>query len=401
MNKILLNILIVIGFQQFILGAEANKEPETKLGFCISCYLAICTFNEHDIPNVFNDGFCKECVKQVYSVCSKGHTMCGQCIYESITNGLNNMGAIINCFYCDINPDKEIGKKKFQPCHEPINREIIEYILKNFATSEEGKKMLEKYNRLVKKLEYKRVLLHPENKACKYEGCRGFFDVTEKFFCNKNENHIHCNICFEKKHEGKCKDPLLEYNSAIEINRTVQKKIQKKQLGDGDIEGCKPCPNCHRVITKVGGCNHITCGCDYGKGNWKDNGCGYQWCWRCGGVYTNSHYLNNSSCRQYPQLWNNNAADYADDGDYFGIKNGKFEEQFKKLAREGVIDVKVDVKVNGQFAGIKKIDWDKINKGKKDWMASNPGKNYYNEYHNEYHNEYRNECCCEECCNEC
>ena len=181
------------------------------------------------------------------------------------------------------------------------------------------------------------------------------------------------------------------------MNRNVQKQIKNKQLENEDIEGCKPCPNCHKLITKVGGCNHITCGCDYGKENWKDNGCGYQWCWRCGGVYTNSHYWNNSSCRQYPQLNNKYAEVYADDGEYFGIKNGKFEEQFKKLAREGVIDVKVDVKVNGQFAGIKKIDWDKINKGKKDWMDSNPGKNYYNEYHN----EYRNECCCEECCNEC
>ena len=396
MNKILLNILIFVGFQQFILGAEANKEPETKLGFCLSCYLTNCT--EHDIPSVFDEKFCKECVKQVYSVCSKGHTMCGKCIYDSITYGIDNMGGTINCFYCNIDPDKDFGKnkKKFQPCHEPISREIIEYILQNFATSEKKKELLEKYNRQVKELEYKRVLLHPENKACKYEGCRGFFDVTEKFFCNNDENHINCNICFEKKHKGKCKDPLLEYISAIEINRNVQKKIQNKQLNNEDIEGCKPCPNCHKLITKQGGCNHITCGCDYGANNWKDNGCGYQWCWRCGGAYTNSHYWYKGPCRQNPQLAGKNNEDYADDGNYFGIKNGKFEEQFKKLAREGVIDVIVDITVDGQYDGIKKIDWDKINKGKKDWMDNNPGKNYYNEYHNEYRNE-----CCTECCTEC
>ena len=393
MNKILLNILMVVGFQQFILGAEANKEPEMKLGFCLSCYLTNCII--HDIPSVFDEESCKECVKQVYSVCSKGHTMCGQCIYESITEGIDNKEGAINCYYCNVDPQKEFGKKKFQPCYEPISREIIEYILKNFVTPEEGKKILEKYNRLVKELEYKRVLLHPENKACKYEGCRGFFNVTQNCVCSENKIHIHCNICFETIHKGKCKDPLLEYNSAIEINRNVQKQIKNKELRDSMIEGCKPCPNCHKIITKQGGCNHITCGCDYNKENWKDNGCGYQWCWRCGGAYTGWAHFSNGSCKSNPQLWNNNAADYADDGDYFGIKNGKFEEQFKKLAREGVIDVKVDV-TNGQFAGIKKIDWDKINKGKKDWMASNPGKNYYNEYHNEYRNE-----CCTECCNEC
>ena len=139
MNRILLNILIFVGFQQFILGAEANKEPETKLGFCLSCYLTNCT--EHDIPSVFDEKFCKECVKQVYSVCSKGHTMCGKCIYDSITYGIDNMGGTINCFYCNIDPDKDFGKnkKKFQPCHEPISREIIEYILQNFATSEKKK----------------------------------------------------------------------------------------------------------------------------------------------------------------------------------------------------------------------------------------------------------------------
>ena len=404
MNKILLNILMFVGFQQFILGAEANKEPETKLGFCLSCYIDnICaheiydTYEEENQNNCPND-YLNKCVKQVYSVCSKGHTMCGQCIFYSITEGIYNEEGTINCYYCDINPDKEFGKnrKKFQPCHEPINREIIKYILENFATTEKKTELLKKYNRLVKELEYKRVLLHPENKACKYEGCRGFFDVTKNFFCNENTTHIHCNICFEKKHEGKCKDPLLEYKAAIEINRDVKKKIQNKQLNNEDIEGCKPCPNCHTIITKQGGCNHITCGCDYKANNWKDNGCGYQWCWRCGGAYTSNHWYN-SSCKQYPQLGRKYDEDYADDGEYFGIKNGKFEEQFKKLAREGVIDVKVDVKVNGQFADIKKIDWDKINKGQKDWMDSHKGENYYNEYRN----EYRNDCCTECCCNEC
>ena len=389
MNKILLNILIFFSSQQIILGAQYNEKLETKLGFCLDCYLANCD-QIHDIPSIFNEKSCQECVKQVYSVCSKGHTMCGQCIYENITDGINNKEGTINCYYCDIDPDKEFGKTKFQPCHEPINREIIKYILNNFATSEEGKKILERYNRQVKELEYKRVLLHPENKACKYEGCRGFFDVTKNFFCNENKNHKHCNICFEKKHKGKCKDPLLEYKAAIEINRNVQKQIKNKELGKSMIEGCKPCPNCHKIITKAGGCNHITCGCDYNKENWKDNGCGYQWCWRCGGAYTGFDHWNNGFCISNPQLYNKDAADYADDGDYFGIKNGKFEEQFEKLAREGVIDVKIDVTANGQFANIKKIDWDKINKGKKDWMASNPDKNYYN--------EYRNDCCTECCC---
>ena len=170
------------------------------------------------------------------------------------------------------------------------------------------------------------------------------------------------------------------------------------------IEGCKPCPNCHKLITKQGGCNHITCGCDYGANNWKDNGCGYQWCWRCGVGYNDMHYHDENGCcykKMFPSLWDESY----DDGKYFGIINGKFEEQFKKLAREGVIDVEVDVTVKGQFDNIKKIDWDKINKGKKDWMDSNPGENYYNEYQKEQQEkdypvgDSKN--CCTECCEEC
>lgn len=196
MNKILLNILIFVGSQQFILGAEANKEPETKLGFCLSCYEDnACnheiydTYEEED-QNICPQDYPDKCVKQVYSVCSQGHTMCMKCIYDSITNGLKNVGGTINCFYCNIDPDKEFdkNKKKFQPCLEPISKEIIEYILNDFATSDEGAKILEKYNRQVKELEYKRVLLHPENKACKYEGCRGFFNVTKNFLCNEKKN---------------------------------------------------------------------------------------------------------------------------------------------------------------------------------------------------------------------
>lgn len=78
MNKILLNILIFVGFQQLILGANVNKDPEPKLGICLYCY----TENEceHAIVESCTSETCKNkygtCVKEVYSVCSKGHTMC-------------------------------------------------------------------------------------------------------------------------------------------------------------------------------------------------------------------------------------------------------------------------------------------------------------------------------------
>ena len=78
MNKILLNILIFVGFQQFILGTEVNEEPKPKLGVCLYCYvIRPCT---HDIYDTYkeNQNNCTECVKEVYSVCPSGHTMCAE-----------------------------------------------------------------------------------------------------------------------------------------------------------------------------------------------------------------------------------------------------------------------------------------------------------------------------------
>ena len=77
MNKILLNILMVVGFQQFILGAEANiilgpevnENPEPKLGVCLSCYSVSCQHKIHDTYTKEDPSNCKECVKEVYPVC--------------------------------------------------------------------------------------------------------------------------------------------------------------------------------------------------------------------------------------------------------------------------------------------------------------------------------------------
>ena len=119
MSQILLNILIFVGSQQFILGAQYNEKLKTKLGFYLSCYEDnSCTHDIYDTYEEENQNNCPEnypnkCVKQIYSVCSKGHTMCGQCIYASITNGIKNKEGTINCFYCDIDPKKKFGKKIF------------------------------------------------------------------------------------------------------------------------------------------------------------------------------------------------------------------------------------------------------------------------------------------------
>ena len=372
MNKILLNILIFVGFQQLILGANINKDPEPKLGICLFCYTEnLC---EHTIVEPCTSKTCKNalgtCVKKVYSACSKGHTMCADCIYGFVENGLNNEEGIIKCI--GFNLQKSIGGKNFEECKELIAKEVVLKIFDIIDKDEKERKNLhKKYKKMEEKLQNERLFLKPQNKRCQYKDCLGYFNVTQSFICKQNEKHKHCGKCFDKSHKGECKDPLKEYEFYIQQNEDIQKKIKNKQLKSGDVEGYKPCPNCHQIIAKAGGCNHMTCGAKH-NGTWQGEGCGYQWCWRCGkacfcndeGEPGHLHYRGNqngneaSICRQFPYTVQEAGDEYFNDGDYFGIKNGKFKEQYKKLANDLKIDVTVETPYNKPW--IKIIEWNKI-----------------------------------------
>ena len=243
------------------------------------------------------------------------------------------------------------------------------------------------------------LFLEPQNKRCKYEECTGFFDVTQGFICNKNNSHEHCGKCFDKIHTGKCKDPLEEYKDCIQQNEEIHEKIKNKQLNYGDTEGYKPCPNCHKIIAKSGGCNHMTCGKHYDSGDWRGKGCGYQWCWRCGkACFCNSEDQGEPGNKHYDDYYPCVGKHFVfDDGDYFGIKNGKFKEQFEKFAREGVIDIEVETPT--KYPEITKKNWDAINKGKKEWKEKNPNEKYYEEGDNTKNGGIYDYCndCCEKC----
>ena len=379
MNKILLNILMFVGFQQFILGTEVNKKPEPKKGVCLFCHTNWCNHNIDD-PKYEN---CTDCVKEVYSVCFKGHTMCAECILDYVYNGINYNGGKIKCI-C-FNQEKPIGGKKIKPCKELINKKIVMQIL-DTSGMQEGELRKKK-----------------ENLRERYIKMLGYFDITKGFICNKDKKHEHCGNCFDKIHEGDCKNPLEEvYKVCIQQNEEIQRKIQNEELKAGEIEGYKPCPNCHQIIAKCGGCNHMTCGKNWNEGDWLGKGCGYQWCWRCGeacfcngedqGAPGNNHYEENNSCNgkhdsnKFPYY-----PDYFDDGDYFGIKNGKFKEQFEKLAKDMSIDVKV--KTPTKYPKIKKIKWDRIIKARKKYQKEQQKKQ---QAVDDSINRCT-ECCCEEC----
>ena len=407
MNKILLNILMFVEFQQFILGTEVNKNPEPKLGVCLSCYAI--SYCQHKIYDTYKKGQnnCTECVKEVYSVCHLGHTMCAECILKHVKDGVKDNRGVIKCVF--FNQKKPIYEKEFNPCLAQIDKKVVIQILKKSNIDKkkllelniDKKKLLEQYIEMQNEI----LFLEPQNKKCKYKKCTGFFDVTKGFICNKKKNHAHCGNCFDRIHQGKCKDLLEEYKDYIQQNEEIHKKIQKGELKDGDTEGFKPCPNCHRIIAKCGGCNHMTCGKNYNEGDWCGKGCGYQWCWRCGkacfcndsgepgyGHYNYNNDVNNSCNGKQGVNTDPDYQNYFDDGDYFGIKNGKFKEQFKKLAEDMLIDVEVETPTN-KYKDIKIINWNSIIEARKKWQEE-PQEKHYAVYVNK---NCCTECCCEEC----
>ena len=407
MNKILLNILMVVGFQQFILGTEVNKKIEPKLGVCLSCYTTLpCTHDIHDTYTEEDPNNCPNCVQEVYPVCYLKHTMCANCIYDFVVKGLNSYGGKIECAF--FNQQIPVGGKNFKPCRDLIDKKVVIQIFDILEMPEKEKEDLRKrYIEMQNNLLNDILFLEPQNKRCKYEECIGYFDVTQGFICNKNEKHTHCGNCFDKIHSGECKDPLEKYKDYIQQNEEIQQKIQNKKLKNRDIEGYKPCPNCHTIIAKEGGCNHMTCGKHWhGSNDWHGIGCGYQWCWRCGkacfcedpGAPGHGHYNynnddKNNSCKGKQSVeTNTNDPDYFDDGDYFGIKNGKFKEQFEKLAKDMLIDVKVETPK--KYTDIKKKDWKSIINARKKYQKEHP-ENHYPEIHYAV-DDSKN--CCTECC---
>lgn len=314
-------------------------------------------------------------------MCSLGHKLCVDCFLGCIENGLNNTQGVIKC------PD-------FIKHQELIDEKIIKQILETLKN--DNKNLYKRYIEMQKNLKDTIFFSNPQNKRCQYEKCTGYFDITQNFICNENNSHEHCGNCFDIIHSGKCKDPLKEYEDYIKLNEEIQKKIQNKELNIDDIEGYKPCPNCHKIVEKKGGCNHMTCGKDC---SYQGKGCGYQWCWRCGkACFSNNpreheynHYNENNSCcygKFFPTK-DSSKLDYFDDGDYFGIKNGNFKDHFKKLAKELLINVEVEIPIN-IYTKIQKINWDIIINARKKYQKEKQKKDYTVDYIK----NYCTKCCC-------
>ena len=110
----------------------------------------------------------------------------------------------------------------------------------------------------------------PNVKFCPIKDCESY---AKKEGNNKYvtclQGHQFCFVCSKPWHgRKKCSD---------EIDKDFKKWKKNKVI--------KKCPKCKMWTEKNLGCNHMTCA-----------ECKYQWCWLCGGKYTEGHFQIGGSC---------------------------------------------------------------------------------------------------------
>ena len=178
------------------------------------------------------------------------------------------------CFYCWMNYFTEKIKNKIldikcmnDKCNVELDKDFIEEVIKN------DDNLSKKYNL------FKDRILILNNKSlipCPIPDCEGYAnkEAQEQYnFNNKNymkciNGHIFCNKCKTIAHGDKdCSENNIFPNDVFIFSKKESK-------------GLKQCPNCHILISRDEGCNHIIC-----------KNCNYQFCWLCLRKYEPNHYL--------------------------------------------------------------------------------------------------------------
>ena len=110
----------------------------------------------------------------------------------------------------------------------------------------------------------------PNVKFCPIKDCESYARKEgDNKYVTCGEGHKFCFICSKPWHgRKKCDD---------EIDKDFKKWKKNKVI--------KKCPKCKMWTEKNLGCNHMTCA-----------ECKYQWCWLCGGKYSDGHFEVGGSC---------------------------------------------------------------------------------------------------------
>ena len=170
------------------------------------------------------------------------HMFCSDCYLNYLKEKINNnQVSKITCLQhtCDTELEEEF---------------IISHL-------NEDENLIKKYKKF--KLRNK-ILNDPNIKFCPVQDCESYAKKeSDDKYVTCLEGHKFCFVCSKPWHgRKKCQD---------EIYKDFKKWKKNKVI--------KRCPNCKMWVEKNYGCNHMTCA-----------ECQYQWCWLCGGKYSEGHF---------------------------------------------------------------------------------------------------------------
>lgn len=228
------------------------------------------TADENEVSSIMkNDSivsnyFCHICFEEIITEnadslfkLSCGHTFCRQCLFRYVQVSINEGNIQPRCFYP---MDSNLLKKcECLFSEEDVNKLICcDLILTN------------KYDRF--------IFLNSSTSAreCPYLNCekRHIGDPLNPIIicsgCQKSYCFYHANAHVDKT--------CSEYNLIV----LEDEKVNLSYISSTS----KPCPNCKKPITKIGGCNHMKCLC------------GTAFCWLCG------EEINDSIFPRHFQWWN-------------------------------------------------------------------------------------------------
>lgn len=198
--------------------------------------------------------FCDLCIEEMTEEEKKrndilcGHLFCSDCYLNYFKDKINN---------------NKVGKIMCMQhkCAYELEKDFI------ISHLNENQTLINKYEKFKLRSD---LYNDPNVKFCPIKDCDSYaIKEGDNKYVTCLEGHKFCFVCCKDWHGKKnCQDEI-----DVDFKKWKKNKIIKK------------CPNCKMWTEKNLGCNHMTCA-----------ECKYQWCWLCGGKYTEGHYEAGGSC---------------------------------------------------------------------------------------------------------
>ena len=230
------------------LGNSNKSLNSNKINFSQIKDLELNIVNQSEDKKSENSVFCSLCMEDItkeeeeknFLLCK--HMFCSDCYLNYLKEKINNnQVSKITCLEhtCDVELDED-------------------FIISHLNGDENLIKNYKKF-----KLRSK-ILTDPNVKFCPIKDCESYAKKEgDNKYVTCLEGHKFCFVCSKPWHGRKnCQD---------EIDKDFKKWKKNKVI--------KRCPNCKMWVEKNYGCNHMTCA-----------ECKYEWCWLCGGKYSEGHF---------------------------------------------------------------------------------------------------------------